>query len=133
MEILGGRDFELADVSGHPATAVIDELAAQKFFPGIDPIGRQIDDPVTTGDSNEKPIPVTIVGIVAHTRNNAPGDKVDVRNLPMMYFSASQFAKAEENLIVRAQAGFNPHSLVAPLKEPIATLDRDQAVTELAT
>jgi putative ABC transport system permease protein len=133
MQILRGRDFGPADVSGHPATAVIDELAAQKFFPGIDPIGRQIDDPVTTGDSNAKPIPVTIVGIVAHTRNNAPGDKVDVRNLPMMYFSASQFAKPEQVLIVRAQTALNPNSLVAPIKEQIATLDRDQAVTEIAT
>src|SRR6266487_1878646 len=116
MSILRGRDFGLADVSGHPATAVIDELAAQKFFRGVDPIGRQIDDPVTTGDSNEKPIPVTIVGIVPHTRNNAPGDKVDIRNLPMMYFSASQFAKPEQVLIVRAQTALNPHSLVAPIK-----------------
>ena len=133
MQILRGRDFGPADVSGHPATAVIDELAAQKFFPGIDPIERKIDDPVTTGDSNAKPIPVTIVGIVAHTRNNAPGDKVDVRNLPMMYFSASQFAKPEQMLIVRAQTRLNPHSLVAPIKQQIATLDRDQAVTEIAT
>ena len=133
MQILRGRDFGRADVSGHPATAVIDELAAQKFFPGIDPIGRQIDDPVTTGDSNAKPIPVTIVGIVAHTRNNAPGDKVDVRNLPMMYFSASQFAKPEQVLIVRSQTALNPHSLVGPIKKQIATLDRDQAVTEIAT
>ena len=133
MQILRGRDFGPADVSGRPATALIDELAAQKFFPGIDAIGKQIDDPVTTGDSNEKPVPVTIIGIVPHTRNNAPGDKVDIRNLPMMYFSASQFAKGEENLVVRARTGLNPHSLVAPIKQQIATLDRDQAVTEIAT
>jgi putative ABC transport system permease protein len=133
MSILRGRDFGPADVSGRSATALIDELAAQKFFPGADPIGRQIDDPVTTGDSNEKPVPVTIIGIVPHTRNNAPGDKVDIRNLPMMYFSASQFAKPEQMLIVRAQTRLNPHSLVAPIKQQIATLDRDQAVTEIAT
>src|SRR5205085_724392 len=133
MRVVRGRDFGPADVSGRPATAVIDELAAQKFFPGTDPIDKQIDDPITTGDSNEKPIAVTIVGIVPHTRNNAPGDKVDLRNLPMMYFSASQFAKSEQLLIVRAQAGLNPHSLVGPIKQQIATLDRDQAVTEIAT
>src|SRR6266478_703192 len=133
MQILRGRDFGSTDVSGRPATAVIDELAAQKFFPGTDPIGKQIDDPVTTGDSNEKPVPVTIVGIVPHTRNNAPGDKVDIRNLPMMYFSASQFAKGGQNLMVRAQAGYNPRSLVSPIKEQIASLDADQAVAEVAT
>jgi putative ABC transport system permease protein len=133
MPILRGRDFGLEDVSGRPATGVIDELAAQKFFPGSDPIGKQIDDPVTTGDSNQKPIPITIIGIVPHTRNSAPGDKEDVRKLPMMYFSASQFAKPEQVLIVRAKAGLDPHSLVVPIKEQIATLDPDQAVSDVAT
>jgi putative ABC transport system permease protein len=133
MPILRGRNFGPEDVSGRPGTIVIDELAAQKFFPGIDPIGKQIDDPVTITDSNQNGVPLTIVGIVPHTRNNAPGDKVDIRNLPMMYFSASQFAKPEQVLIVRAQTALNPHSLVGPIKEQIATLDRDQAVTEIAT
>jgi predicted permease len=133
MQILRGRDFGPADVSGRTATALIDELATQRFFPGTDAIGRQIDDPVTTGDSNEKPVPVTIIGIVPHTRNNAPGDKVDVRNLPMMYFSASQFPNVEQNLIVRAKAGLNPHSLVSPIKDQITALDRDQSVSDVAT
>jgi putative ABC transport system permease protein len=133
MPILRGRNFGPADVSGRPATALIDELAAEKFFPGVDPIGRQIDDPVTTGDSKEKPIPVTIIGIIPHTRNSAPEAKEDIRNLPMMYFSAAQFAVPEEMLIVRAQPGPNPHSLVGPVKEQIGTLDRDQAVSDVAT
>jgi putative ABC transport system permease protein len=133
MPILRGRNFGPEDVSGRPGTVVIDELAAQKSFSGIDPIGKQIDDPVTIGLPVANGVPLTIIGIVPHTRNNAPGDKVDVRNWPMMYFSASQFAHAEQVLIVRAQPGFNPHSLVAPIKEQIATLDRDQAVTEIAT
>ena len=36
-------------------------------------------------------------------------------------------------LIVRVQTRLNPHSLVAPIRQQIATLDRDQAVTEIAT
>jgi putative ABC transport system permease protein len=51
----------------------------------------------------------------------------------MMYFSASQFAKPEQMLVVRAQTRLNPHSLVAPIKQQVAILDRDQAVTEIAT
>jgi putative ABC transport system permease protein len=133
MSILRGRDFGSQDVRGRPGTVVIDELAAQKFFPGTDPIGKQIDDPVTVGDPNQNGVPLTIIGIVGHTRNNAPGDKIDPRNLPMMYFSASQFANGEQNLIIRTKAGFNPHSLVGPVKEQIAALDRDQAVSDIAT
>jgi putative ABC transport system permease protein len=133
MPILQGRDFGAEDVRGRPATVVIDELAAQKFFPGINPIGKQVDDPVTIGPPTANGIPVTIIGIVPHTRNNAPGEKEEARNLPMMYFSASQFAKEEENLIVRAKAGFNQHSLISPIRNEIAALDRDQAVSDIAT
>ena len=133
MAILRGRDFGPEDVSGRPGTVVIDELAAQKFFPGTDPIGKQIDDPVTIGDPNQNGVPLTIIGIVPHTRNDAPGEKEDARNLPMMYFSASQFPNVEQNLIVRAKTGLSPHSLVSPIKDQIATLDRNQAVSEIAT
>src|SRR5437764_1723133 len=133
MPILHGRDFGPEDVSGRPGTVLIDELAAQKFFPGTNPIGKQVDDPVTIGPPTANGIPITIIGIVPHTRNNAPGEKEDARNLPMMYFSASQFAKDEENLIVRAKAGFNPHSLISPIRDEIAALDRDQAVSDVAT
>jgi putative ABC transport system permease protein len=133
MAMLRGRDFGPEDVSGRPGTVVIDELAAQKFFPGTDPIGKQIDDPVTITDNNQNDVPLTIIGIVPHTRNTAPGEKDDARNLPMMYFSASQFPNVEQNLIVRAKPGLNPHSLVSPIKEQIATLDRDQSVSDIAT
>ena len=133
MAILRGRDFGPEDVSGRSGTVVIDELAAQKFFPGTDPIGKQIDDPVTISDNNQNGVPLTIIGIVPHTRNAAPGEKEDARNLPMMYFSASQFPNVEQNLIVSAKAGLNPHSFVSPIKEQVATLDRDQSVSEIAT
>ena len=133
MPILRGRDFGPEDVRGRPGTVVIDELAAQKFFPGTNPIGKQVDDPVTIGPPTANGIPLTIIGIVPHTRNNAPGEKEDARNLPMMYFSASQFARDEQNLIVSAKAGFNPHSLISPIRDEIAALDRDQAVSDIAT
>ena len=133
MAILRGRDFGPEDVKGRPGMVVIDELAAQKIFPGVDPLGKQIDDPVTIGLPTANGVPLTIVGIVPHTRNNAPGENDDARKLPMMYFSASQFANVEQNLIVRAQAGFNAHSLVGPIRDQIAALDRDQAVSDIAT
>src|SRR5207253_7872033 len=41
--------------------------------------------------------------------------------------------KDEENLIIRAKAGFNPHSLIGPIRDEIAALDRDQAVSDIAT
>jgi putative ABC transport system permease protein len=133
MSILRGRDFGPEDLKDRQGTVVIDELAAQKFFPSTDPIGKQIDDPVTIGLPTANGVPLTIIGVVPHTRNSAPGEKEDTRNLPMMYFSASQFPRDEESVIVRAKTGFNPHSLISPIKEQIATLDGDQAISDVAT
>jgi len=113
---------------------IIDELAARKFFPGVDPIGKQIDDPVTIGDSEvSNGLPIAIIGIVPHTRNSAPGEQEDARNLSMMYFSAAQFPKAQHNIVVRAAAGYNSLALVNPIKQKLSELDPDQALSEIAT
>ncbi len=133
MSILRGRTFSNEDIANHPRVMIIDELAAQRFFPKQDPIGKQIDDPVTIGEPNQPGVPVTIVGVVSHTRNNAPGDKIDLRNLPMMYFSAAQFPNKQENLIVRAASGRDPHSLVNVVKQAVAAIDPEQAVADVAT
>jgi putative ABC transport system permease protein len=132
MSILRGRTFGAQDVAGRPGSVIIDEKAAQRFFPGENPIGRQIDDPVTIGN-DQNAVPLTIVGIVSHTRNSAPGDQVDARNLPMMYFPAAQFAKNQEVLMVRAAPGRDPHSLLNSIKQEVASLDPEQAVSDVAT
>jgi len=133
ISTLRGRTFGPEDSSGRPLAVIIDELAAQRFFPGQDPIGKQIDDPITIGDTGQNALPATIVGIVPHTRNNAPGDQVDIRKLPMMYFCAAQFPNAEQILMVRATAGYDPRSLANPIKRQIAALDPEQAVSDVAT
>ena len=89
MSILHGRTFTAQDITSRPRVMIIDELAAQRFFPGQDPIGKQIDDPVTIGESNQTGVPITIVGVVSHARIHAPGDQYDLRKLPVMYFSAA--------------------------------------------
>lgn len=133
MSILRGRTFGPQDSVGRPLVAVIDEPAAQRFFPGQDPIGKQIDDPLTIGDKDQTPAAITIVGIVPHTRNNAPGERDDTRNLPMMYFSATQFPQVEQGLMVRVAPGYDPHSLTNSIKQQIAALDPEQAVSDVAT
>jgi putative ABC transport system permease protein len=134
MSILRGRGFNARDVAGQPLVMIIDELAARKFFPGVDPIGKQIDDPVTIGDSEvSNGLPIAIIGIVPHTRNSAPGEQEDARNLSMMYFSAAQFPKAQHNIVVRAAAGYNSLALVNPIKQKLSELDPDQALSEIAT
>ena len=133
MSILRGRTFNAQDLAGRPLVMIIDERAAQRFFPGQDPIGKQIDDPVTIGEPNQTGPPITIIGVVAHTRHSAPGERMEARNLAMMYFAAAQFPRNEPKLMVRVSPGHDPHALVNAIKQDIAALDPDQAVSDIAT
>src|SRR5204862_5568367 len=111
------------DVASQPHVMIIDELAAQRYFAGQESICRQIDDPVTIGEPNQTGAPITIVGVVSHARIHAPGEQYDLRNLPVMYFSAAQFPTKHQTLIVRAGNGYDPHSLVPAIKREIASVD----------
>ena len=133
MPILRGRTFNAQDLAGRQLVMIIDERAAQRFFPGQDPIGKQIDDPVTIGEANQTGPPITIIGVVAHTRRNAPGERMEARNLAMMYFAAAQFPRTEQKLMVRVSSGHDPHALVNSIKREIAALDPEQAVSDVAT
>jgi putative ABC transport system permease protein len=133
MSMLRGRTFTIQDIASQPRVMIIDELAAQRFFPGQDPIGKQIDDPVTFGEPDQTGVPITIVGVVPHARIHAPGEQYDLRKLPVMYFSATQFPTKHQTLIVRAADGHNPHSLISAIKREIASVDPAQAVSEVAT
>jgi putative ABC transport system permease protein len=133
MPILRGRTFNTQDIAQRGLVMIIDEKAAQRFFPGHDPIGKQIDDPVTIGEPNQTGVPITIIGVVGHTRQSAPGERLEARNLSMMYFATAQFPKNEQKLMVRASPAQDPHALVNAIKREIAALDPEQAVSEIAT
>src|SRR6516165_6693610 len=133
MSILRGRTFNAQDLAGRQLVMIVDQRAAQRFFPGQDPIGKQIDDPVTVGEPNQTGPPITIIGVVAHTRHSAPGERMDARNLAMMYFAAAQFPRNELKLTVRVTPGHDPHALVNAIKREIAALDPEQAVSDIAT
>jgi putative ABC transport system permease protein len=133
MTILRGRTFNAQDLAGRQLVMIIDERAAQRFFPGQNPIGKQIDDPVTVGEPNQTGPSITIIGVVAHTRRSAPGERMEARNLAMMYFAAAQFPRNEQKLMVRVGPGHDPQALVNAIKQKITALDPEQAVSDIAT
>ena len=130
MPLLHGRAFTADDRAGRPRSVIIDETLAQKYFPGRDPIGRQIDD----NRSDEKnPPPLTIVGVVSRTRNEAPGeDNVEQYHWPQMTFAVDQVPNRSNMLLVRVKSG-NPLALVPAIKRELQTLDPDQAFAHIST
>jgi putative ABC transport system permease protein len=130
MPLLHGRTFTADDRAGRPRVVIIDETLAQKYFPGKDPIGQQIDDNRT---DVKNPPPLTIVGVVPRTRNEAPGeDNVEQYHWPQMTFAADQVANRGNMLLVRVKSG-NPLALVPAIKRELHDLDPDQAFADVST
>ena len=133
MPILRGRGFgpeDLPGEKGHSRSIIIDESFAQKYFAGKDPIGQHIDDNDTL---DEHAPPMTIVGVVPRTRNEAPGElNVESLHLVQEYLLASQDPQPENQLHVRT--GLRDIApIVAAVKREVESLDPDQPIGRITT
>jgi putative ABC transport system permease protein len=133
MPILRGRTFgpqDLPGEKGHSRSIIIDESFAQKYFAGKDPIGQHIDDNETLDKTAP---PMTIVGVVPRTRNEAPGeDNTDKLQMVQQYIFANQDTQSENNLHIRTNLR-EIAPLMAAVKREVQALDRDQPIGAIST
>ena len=130
MPVVRGRAFGPEDGPGKQTSVIIDETLATRFFPGQDPIGKQLDNNQTL---KENPPPLTIVGIVPRTRNEAPGEEnIEKLNFPQIHLPFAQFANENVSLLVRVAAG-DPMALAPAVKREITAIDPDQPVASVST
>ena len=117
-------------MANKPGSAIIDESLATRYFPGQDPIGRQLDNNQTL---KPNPPPLTIIGIVPRTRNEAPGEEnVEKLNFPQIYLPFPQFSNEDVTLLVRVASG-DPLTLAAAVKREVQAIDPDQPVSAIST
>jgi putative ABC transport system permease protein len=130
MPVARGRGFTAEDGLNKAGAVIIDESLAKRFFPGQDPIGKQLDNNQTL---KPNPPPLTIVGIVPRTRNEAPGeDNVEKLDFPQVQLPISQFPNEDVTLLVRV-AGGDPLLLAPAVKREIESIDPDQPVSAIST
>ena len=67
MRLVAGREFTADDRAGTPPVGIINQFAAERYFPGKDPIGHML----ARGNAPNVP-PITIVGVVASARHDGP-------------------------------------------------------------
>src|SRR4029077_5581201 len=96
IPILRGRRLGPDDVLGNPRVILIDEYLAQKFFPGRDPIGQQLNQQPAQADKPR--VQYTIVGIVPSVRHGEVGI---APKIPQIYCPAAQFSLLHTTLLVR--------------------------------
>jgi putative ABC transport system permease protein len=123
ISLVRGRMFTRADGPNSQPVAIISQRLATRYFPGGDPIGRQI----KLGAENYDAPWATIVGIVSDVRYAW----VDTDNTPALYEPYSQAARGHAYLMVRASG--DPTSLVATARASIAAIDPDLPIYNVQT
>ena len=126
INLLQGRAFTEQDRAGAPRVALINQAAAEEFFPGEEPLGKRVRpyiDPVY--DSADKF--VEIVGVVANVRYGRLEEAME----PDIYLSALQPTDATQTLIVRTSV--DPAAITAAVRHEVMALDRNVPLTAIQT
>ena len=127
IPLLRGRAFENADALGTPLVAIIDELLAQKYFRGQDPIGKRIALDYSATDP-AKTKWMTIVGVVPTIKHERLSEQTTKETL---YISYRQQPFNQATLAVRSEQ--SPTALVAALRAALQRVDPEQPVFDIKT
>jgi predicted permease len=121
IRLLKGRGLTERDTAGAPGVAMINEAAARKYFPGEEPIGKQIILDRTPPRAFE------IVGVVADLRYVTPA----LEPFPEVYVSYLDDPWYHMSLAVRAPG--DPTRLVAAVRAEVAATDKDVPLANVKT
>ncbi len=121
-----GRVFTAHDRAGAPRVALINQTAAEKFFPGEDPIGKRLRPYVTPQYETTEKF-VEIVGVVADVRYGRLEEAIK----PDIYVSSLQPTDPTQTLIVRSSV--DPAAITAAVRRELLALDRNVPLTAIQT
>jgi len=132
IPLLRGRDLTPADRQGALRVGLVNSTAARRFWPGEDPLGKQI----TLDDGD--PRPLTVVGIAGDVRHFGLGSATR----PELYFPYAQapalqwtWLERSMTLVVRVagEGEAAAAGLSAGVRGAVAAVDRDLPVYRVAT
>ena len=125
IPLLKGRDFTVRDSKDAPDAMIINEMLAERFFPGEDPVGKRIQifpDPTRWRE---------IVGVVGNVKLLG----LDAETNPTIYvpYSQNPYPNALRNVFLVARTSSDPKSLVASIRSELKSLDKDIPVSQVQT
>ncbi|MCI0350827.1 MAG: ABC transporter permease, partial [Acidobacteriales bacterium] len=116
IPLLKGRFMTSKDDSNAPLVVLINQTAAQRYWPGQNPLGQR----VQIGGGNPWKEVIGIVGDVKHL--------MDQEILPEVYYAWAQYSEQGGTLVVRGQ---NVASLAPALRNQVQQLDKDLPLSNL--
>ncbi len=122
IPVLKGRAFTDQDRSGAPPVIIINDAMAQKYWPGVDALGKRVrfDGPLT-----EYPW-MQVVGVVQDVKH-----ELQTPITADFYLPHAQDVWSSMVLVARTKV--EPLSLAAEMRQQVWSLDKDQPVFEVRT
>ena len=118
IPILEGRDFTMDDTEKAPGVVVVDQTAANRYWPGQDPLGRKL---TVWGH------PFTVVGLVRNSKHNLMNEPLE----PMIYMS--YFQQPDNELTVHVKTRGNPADMAPLVEQAIHQVDERLPVFDVRT
>ncbi len=122
IRVMAGRAFGAADTAGRQQVAIVNQMAADRYFDGVrDAVGRT----TTIHDAERGDRSVTIVGVVTNTRDNQV-----LRTSPQIYVPLDQWPLAAVTAFVRSD---DPPARARDVQALMRAVDPAVAISELKT
>lgn len=126
VRLLGGRLFTEADAESRPRVMVIDEMLANRFWPGGDALGKRMYFPADINSILAKPSEeqlMTIVGVIAPMRIRGLVDSAGSRRTGTYFFPLRQGPARSLGLAIRTTQP--PETVTSAVRREIAQIDAE--------
>ena len=120
IPIRKGREFDETDVREGRKVAVVDEVLANKYWPGQDPIGKRVG---RGSDSNTEWWDV--IGVVGHVMQNSPKDDEHTQ----LYRPFSQQAQTQLGFAIRTRG--DPRAIEPAVRKLVLAIDPQQPIYDV--
>ena len=131
IPVLAGRAFEQGDNGSSRGVVIISRSMAHRFWPGEDPLGKELKPEFDRMKSywipESRDIPLVIVGVVGDVNR----DGLETSRLPQMYLPYRQAPSSFMSLMLRTHG--DPLSLLPQVRRAVSAIDPDQPVFDAKT
>lgn len=121
IPLLSGRDFNRQDNQASPGVAIINEAMARRYWPGQNPVGKQMS--LAFG----KRSPLEIVGVVATGKYRS----LQEENQPFLFRPFAQAYEAQAALVVQTTG--DPKTMLSTVERAIQAVDPNLPVLDAET
>jgi predicted permease len=119
--LLEGRNFDARDSAASTRVVIVNQLLAQTYFPGQDPIGKHLSFP----GSHSVNQPLEIIGVV----QNAKYDSLAQDFLSTAYFPLAQMSAAVgEDTIFEIRTATAPGALIPAVRDAMAGINKSASL-----